>query len=111
MIRVKQLTTVFGHGALRSSRARWKSVKGIPGGPTLSLYSAPANEGREFSPLERAGLSSDIPGAGENDAGDIASHPQHLTVALVAAFADLAMQKIPTTDRSVRSILLPLDAR
>ena len=43
--------------------------------------------------------------------GDIASHPQHLIVALVAAFADLAMQKIPTTDPSVRSILLPLDAR
>ena len=64
---------------------KWKSVKDIPNGATISLYSDPANEAQGLWVLERAGLITFAPGVEKAKAtqADIATNPKHLTFTLL----------------------------
>ena len=64
---------------------RWKSVKDIPDGATISLYSDPANEAQGLWVLERAGLITFKPGVEKAKAtqADIATNPKHITFTLL----------------------------
>lgn len=64
---------------------KWKSVKDIPDGATISLYSDPANEAQGLWVLERAGLITFAPGVEKAKAtqADIATNPKHLTFTLL----------------------------
>lgn len=91
-------TPVFRWGfGLRSDN--YKSVKDIPDGATISLYSDPANEAQGLWIMERAGLITLKPGIDKARAtqDDIASNPKHITLKLL--------------DFGARSLALPdLDA-
>ncbi|TXN29663.1 MetQ/NlpA family ABC transporter substrate-binding protein [Lacisediminihabitans profunda] len=64
---------------------KYKSVKDIPDGATISLYSDPANEAQGLWILERAGLITLKPGIDKARAtqDDIASNPKHITLKLL----------------------------
>jgi len=64
---------------------KWKSVKDIPDGAAISLYSDPANEAQGLWVLERAGLITFVPGVEKAKAtqADIATNPKHLTFKLL----------------------------
>lgn len=64
---------------------KWKSVKDIPDGATISLYSDPANEAQGLWVLERAGLITFASGVEKAKAtqADIATNPKHLTFTLL----------------------------
>ena len=64
---------------------KWKSVKDIPDGAKISLYSDPANEAQGLWVLERAGLITFAPGVEKAKAtqADIATNPKHLTFTLL----------------------------
>ncbi|WP_394768641.1 MetQ/NlpA family ABC transporter substrate-binding protein [Lacisediminihabitans sp.] len=64
---------------------KYKSVKDIPDGATISLYSDPANEAQGLWILERAGLITLKPGIDKARAtqDDIASNPRHITLKLL----------------------------
>lgn len=93
-------TPVFRWGfGLWSSK--WKSVKNIPNGATVSLYSDPANEAQGLWILERAGLITLKSGIDRGTAtqADIVSNPKHLTFSLL----DFAAQSraLPSLDAAV----------
>ncbi len=93
-------TPVFRWGfGLWSSK--WKSVKDIPDGATISLYSDPANEAQGLWILERAGLITLKSGIDKGTAtqADIVSNPKHLTFTLL----DFAAQSraLPSLDAAV----------
>lgn len=64
---------------------KWKSVKDIPDGATISLYSDPANEAQGLWVLERAGLITFKDGINKAKAtqDDIATNPKHITFTLL----------------------------
>lgn len=64
---------------------KYKTVKDIPDGATISLYSDPANEAQGLWILERAGLITLKPGIDKARAtqDDIASNPKHITLKLL----------------------------
>ena len=64
---------------------RWKSVKDIPDGGTVSLYSDPANEAQGLWVLERAGLITFKAGVEKAKAtqADIATNPKNLKFTLL----------------------------
>ena len=80
---------------------KYRSVKDIPDGATISLYSDPANEAQGLWVLEDAGLITLKPGTTKGDAtqDDIASNPKHLKFTLL----DFAAQSrsLPDLDAAV----------
>lgn len=64
---------------------KWKDVKDIPDGATISLYSDPANEAQGLWVLERAGLITFTPGIEKSKAtqADIATNPKHIRFTLL----------------------------
>ncbi|MEO7122085.1 MAG: MetQ/NlpA family ABC transporter substrate-binding protein [Lacisediminihabitans sp.] len=80
---------------------KYKSVKDIPDGATISLYSDPANEAQGLWVLENAKLITLKPGTTKGDAtqDDIASNPKHLKFTLL----DFAAQSraLPDLDAAV----------
>lgn len=81
--------------------SKWKSVKDIPEGARISLYSDPANEAQGLWVLERAGLITLTPGIEKAKATlpDIATNPKHITFNLL----DFAAQSraLPDLDAAV----------
>ncbi|MBG6108264.1 MetQ/NlpA family ABC transporter substrate-binding protein [Frigoribacterium sp. CG_9.8] len=64
---------------------KWKDVKDIPDGATISLYSDPANEAQGLWVLERAGLITFKPGIVKAKAtqADIATNPKRIRFTLL----------------------------
>jgi ABC-type metal ion transport system substrate-binding protein len=65
--------------------AKYRNVKDIPDGATISLYSDPANEAQGLWILERAGLITLKPAVDKATAtqDDIATNPKHIKISLL----------------------------